>query len=924
VDIGNELSKINSKYPWVTEKTLSQALSHVRADNNLIKRAVDTLNKNHTARNKELANVKKTTNSLKGIKTAKETSLSVIESLSRDNDPLGGVSDLIEMGAGFIDKAADPVMDLAKRLPGGWKALGWVGDAATSGIATAAGVFGIYGKILTAQEQTIRSMINYGLVVGDLKLYTQLRDTVSDIGLSLEETTTLYREFMPLYANMRSGTYDSISSIVALTRTIHDNESIINDYGYSNSELMRRLSEEAEMMYRAGSIDMVNLASSSKLLARFKRSSEYTYAIAELMGVQRSSVNNIRREANDNIDFRLAMSKATATLSERFGDNATDNVYQFNEELKTQLTALFGDDFANLVSDTMNRALYDFPFDTDFLNNMSGELNNALILLGDDARVQFISMMQDGITGSLKGDELFARLRDFTFTVKETPVIDTQIDTPELKLARDLQARSQIAPENYLTATRAEFKSLQLASSFYSEAADSSIDAMDNLRIAFREIIDTLEPDYENSARAITYFSNIAEWLTNIFSGTFGFSEPGGTSSISSGPTTRRGPRGSRALRPGGSATSGAFVPPGEASDLSTSGAQGGSVGGTTGGSYTTGQIPAMRRATPEGMGGNVIEAQSGATVRKGPISQDLMNVLQAAAAEIGVDVRVTSGGQMSMSDYQAAPGTKTNTGGDSPTYYLNGVPVRKGSTRHDAGGAADLNLVNPQTDQNYDFSTSEGRAVFSNFAAIARQLGATGIGAGEGYMGTQTMHVGFGAEATWGAEGTGGFLADVYANTQVGTRSLDDQTLRINQIGEEPTYSDDQIMAAFRQHMEYATQLDELFFDEQGNIRTLTGAQLSEFNRIQGLDDTLLKTFSDAGIDITPLGFGANIIDRPVGNINDSEVDTTDGEDHSSLSPELRELMQSELDSSEITAARMLAIAMIVQNYDITAGAVS
>lgn len=922
MDIGHELSKINSKYPWVTEKTLSQALSHVRADNNLIKRAIDALNKNHTKRNKELSKVKKTTDNLKVIKKAKETSLSVIDSLSRDDDPLGGVSDLIEMGAGFLDKAVDPVMDAAKLLPGGWKALGWIGDAATSGIATVAGVMGIYGKILTAQEQTVRSMINYGLVVGDLRLYTQLRDTVSDIGLSLEETTTLYKEFMPLYANMRSGTYDSISSLVALTGTIHNNDSIINDYGYSNSELMRRLSEEAEMMFRAGSMDMVNLSSSSKLLARFKRSSEYTYAIAELMGVQRSSVNNIRKEANDDIDFRLAMGKASATLAERFGENAKDNVYQFNEELKTQLTALFGDDFANLVSDTMNRALYDFPFDTDFLNNMSGELSNALILLGDDARTQFISMMQDGITGSLKGGELFARLRDFTFTVKETPVIDTQIDTPELKLARDLQARAQIAPENYLTATRTEFESLQRASSFYSEAADSSIDAMDNLRIAFRELIDVLEPNYENSARAITYFSNIAEWLTNIFSGTFGFGEPGGDSYISttSGPSRRNGPRG---LRRGGSAETGASLPAGEASDLSTSGAQGGTTG-TTGGAYTTGQIPAMRRATPEGMGGNVIEAQSGATVRKGPINQDLMNILQAAAAEIGVDVRVTSGGQMSIADYQAAAGTKTNTGGDSPTYYLNGVAVRKGSTRHDAGGAADLNLVNPQTNQNYDFSTSEGRAVFSNFAAIARQLGATGIGAGEGYMGTQTMHVGFGAAATWGAEGTGGFLADVYANTQVGTRSLDDTTLRINQIGEEPTYTDDQIMAAFRQHMEYATQLDELFFDEQGNIRTLTGAQLTEFNRIQGLDENLLKTFSDAGIDITPIGMGATIIDRPAGNIDDSEVDTQDEEDHSSLSPELRELMQAELDNSEITAARMLAIAMIVQNYDITAGAVS
>jgi hypothetical protein len=120
--------------------------------------------------------------------------------------------------------------------------------------------------------------------------------------------------------------------------------------------------------------------------------------------------------------------------------------------------------------------------------------------------------------------------------------------------------------------------------------------------------------------------------------------------------------------------------------------------------------------------GGNVREAQSG--IRRLPISDKLRTVLQQAAREAGVDVVVTSGGQ---------PG------------YPKGP--RTGSTRHDHGNAADLDLyvgrrilsdANPQ-----DIELKK------KFVAAAAAAGASGIGAG--YMGPTKIHVGFGTQATWG-----------------------------------------------------------------------------------------------------------------------------------------------------------------------------
>jgi hypothetical protein len=120
--------------------------------------------------------------------------------------------------------------------------------------------------------------------------------------------------------------------------------------------------------------------------------------------------------------------------------------------------------------------------------------------------------------------------------------------------------------------------------------------------------------------------------------------------------------------------------------------------------------------------------------IRDKPITAELQELLGRAAAAAGVHVvRVTSGGQ---------PGSTGR---------------RIGSTRHDGGRAADLELIvdgRPLT-----FSDQDGSKIEA-FITAAAANGATGIGAGERYMGNKTLHVGFGtspqdhSKLVWGAEG--------------------------------------------------------------------------------------------------------------------------------------------------------------------------
>ncbi len=120
------------------------------------------------------------------------------------------------------------------------------------------------------------------------------------------------------------------------------------------------------------------------------------------------------------------------------------------------------------------------------------------------------------------------------------------------------------------------------------------------------------------------------------------------------------------------------------------------------------------------------------------PIEPNLKAILVRAGEIAGVDrVRVTSGGQCKI-------GTCTK---------------RTGTTRHDLGRAADLEIW--KEGRPLDFTSSRDLPIFRAFVEAAASLGATGMGAGVRYMGSKRIHVGFGTKALWGGAGGGGSAPD-------------------------------------------------------------------------------------------------------------------------------------------------------------------
>jgi peptidoglycan hydrolase-like protein with peptidoglycan-binding domain len=141
--------------------------------------------------------------------------------------------------------------------------------------------------------------------------------------------------------------------------------------------------------------------------------------------------------------------------------------------------------------------------------------------------------------------------------------------------------------------------------------------------------------------------------------------------------------------------------------------------------------------------------------IRSGGLDSRLEAILQSTAEEVGVVVHVSSGGQMSMDAYNRAPGRKTNDGRRSTTYYLNGRAVRKGSTRHDNGLAADIQISSGGRKARLDTPLMN-----SFIEAFFRHRGAGGGSGHRGYMGVETIHVDIHTNRSRHWHATRGFVA--------------------------------------------------------------------------------------------------------------------------------------------------------------------
>lgn len=130
---------------------------------------------------------------------------------------------------------------------------------------------------------------------------------------------------------------------------------------------------------------------------------------------------------------------------------------------------------------------------------------------------------------------------------------------------------------------------------------------------------------------------------------------------------------------------------------------------------------------------GRVRQTQGG--IRNQPISAELERVIAAAAEQVGVDVIIASGGQMSKREAESQGATTWTNSSGQRVWRLNGRDVRIGSTRHDNGQAADMDVYSNGAQVALD------TPLMNSFVTALVQNGAKGGGGGHGYMGNR-IHI--------------------------------------------------------------------------------------------------------------------------------------------------------------------------------------
>jgi hypothetical protein len=144
---------------------------------------------------------------------------------------------------------------------------------------------------------------------------------------------------------------------------------------------------------------------------------------------------------------------------------------------------------------------------------------------------------------------------------------------------------------------------------------------------------------------------------------------------------------------------------------------------GEDGATYYEGAVPFDQVTTATGTGNGTVTYANQGTKRNLPIQTQLWNILETAARAAGVNVAITSGGQV-----------PTSEGGED------GVN-RVGSNRHDKGYAADVRLTDGNGTRLYTNDPAQ-LAIMLKFVEECKNAGATGVGMGNGYMNNGNVHV--------------------------------------------------------------------------------------------------------------------------------------------------------------------------------------
>jgi len=508
------IDAIYQRYPWATEATMEKVAQNMSGQNVSMAAIAAVLGKKDAAAIRDLESKAKKSKEEAHIAgeaavTATKVAGGAMQKIISNSDPVNATAEISHEAAKILANAGIGLSNLGAGAGKVGTALKLGARHAGTPIVVGTGLGVIFAKLLGEQEKQARQLIDFGAVVSDTERWTNLRHATRDLGMGLKDFNDVMMEAKAFTVQAQGDAFTGSLRLAEFLKTV-DQDKTFRDFGMGIQDQSRFIAQEVQTLYEMGEIANMDAAGKRRVIDSYTSANNLAMFAADSFGMQREEALRLRDEARTNVVLRTALLQNKTEIEEIYGKAASKNIADSAAAFKVLNTQFFGEDFAKTVDGIMGSFVGDIPFDQVASNNISSEMLATLSSVpgANEALMAMIEKIPTLDTNKERVDEFkkFFKLM-FNASTKMTT------GSPQLEALNTLI-------ENVKTAAGAERFLLTdtdtLSSEFYAkltDGADTSIEVMNSLMVAFQNAQELLTPGYDTMAYGFeTLSSNLLKF----------------------------------------------------------------------------------------------------------------------------------------------------------------------------------------------------------------------------------------------------------------------------------------------------------------------------------------------------------------------------------------------------------------------------
>lgn len=532
------IQQIYSEYPWASEVTADRMAKAVNGGanvrrniaalfaNSISKPAKDALlralRQENTAQKQDNKATRDLSDSFKNI----------TESTIRDVDGLGGIakfSESIAEAAAELNVGQSAESAFSKLLNSKSRLIQGIGAtgkgmtrfiSSTGGMAAGLGVFA--ATLINSQDKLIKSMIDIGLADANMGAMAEIRRDASRLGLSFQEHINLLQLTKNLTVHSNENALEGAVKFGDFTTRVM-NDKNISKFGMRTSDVAMALAETANALYKSNQISSLNPQSQQKIIDTFQTTQEIALGLATATGENRKKILDeltAQRESQElNTSFRVAEQQ----YIQNFGEESFDNFVKSTRFYLAGIATQYGRDSAlyREVEKTFQAAVFDINHDQTIVNNLTPELVQMFNEIGGNTLQQFIDTGNSILTGQKDQQGAVLDVSKLTAIISEqgeTRRRQFSVDATTMS-ANETMSQAQLVIDQAKTLSLEKLEQAIDTQTSAVEAADDSINAVDNMARAFSTTLEALMPGFDTMDSVIDLGYQTAEISMAILSG---------------------------------------------------------------------------------------------------------------------------------------------------------------------------------------------------------------------------------------------------------------------------------------------------------------------------------------------------------------------------------------------------------------------